>query len=208
MRVLLATTNKAKIKRYGLKLKEYGLDVLTLSDMGITYDVEESGKNPIENAIIKAKTYYKLSGIPTIALDDGLFLENVPDKIQPATNVRRIHGKRLNDEEMIEYYIHLVNQYGEDGKLNGYFLKGLAIVNRDDIFTFDHKVHCQFRNKRSSVINEGYPLASIQFEEALDKFKAELTKEEKDKIMMEREQAIFIFLVDTILNLEKKAKIR
>lgn len=203
MKILLATTNKAKIRRYGLKLKSSGIEIVTLSDLGINYDVDEDGIDPIENAIIKAEAYYKLSGVTTIAIDDGLYLENVPDNIQPATNVRRVNGKRLSDEEMIKYYTNIVNKYGNKGKLNGYFLKGIAIATEKDVFTFDYKVRRQFRNKSSKVINEGYPLASLQFIEEFNKFKSELTREEEDYITIKEEQLIFDFIWDTILKLEK-----
>lgn len=203
MKILLATTNKAEIRRYGLKLKSSGIEIVTLSDLGTNYDVDEDGIDPIENAIIKAEAYYKLSGVTTIAIDDGLYLENVPDNIQPATNVRRVNGKRLSDEEMIKYYTNIVNKYGNKGKLNGYFLKGIAIATEKDVFTFDYKVRRQFRNKSSKVINEGYPLASLQFIEEFNKFKSELTREEEDYITIKEEQLIFDFIWDTILKLEK-----
>ena len=118
MKYLLATTNKAKIRYYGTKLREQGVEIVTLEDLNIKCNVDETGKNPIENAIIKASAYNQISGMPTIALDEGLFLKGVPDHIQPGTHVRRVNGKRLNDIEMIEYYIDLVNKYGENGILN------------------------------------------------------------------------------------------
>ena len=100
--------------------------------------MDETGNNPIENAVIKAKAYYEISHIPTIALDEGLFLENISDEKQPGTHVRRVNNRRLNDKEMIDYYISLVNKYGKDGKLLGYFLKGVAIIDDYDIYTFDY----------------------------------------------------------------------
>lgn len=169
MKCLLATTNKAKIRYSGTKLKERGIEIVTLEELNIDCNVDETGKNPIENAIIKASAYNKLSCMPTIAIDEGLFLEGVPDNIQPGTNVRRVNGKRLNDVEMIEYYIDLVNKYGENGMLKGYFLKGVAIVNQDNTYTFDYKVNRCFTNKQSEVIDEGYPLASIQIVSPLNK---------------------------------------
>ena len=63
---------------------------------------------------------------------------------------------------MIEYYIYLVNKYGKNGFLNGYFLKGVAIVNKDTTYTSVCKASRCFSNKKSEVIDDGYPLASIQ----------------------------------------------
>lgn len=204
MKYLLATTNKAKIRYYGTKLKQRGIEIVTLEDLNIDCDIDETGKNPIENAVIKASAYSKLSGMPTIALDEGLFLEGVPDNIQPGTHVRRINGKRLNDVEMIEYYIDLVNKYGDNGTLKGYFLKGVAIVNQDNTYTFDYKANRCFTNKQSNVIDEGYPLASIQIISSLNKFKSELTEDEEKTTMDVEQKDIFGFILNTIAEIEQE----
>lgn len=207
MKFLLATTNKAKIRYYGTKLTQQGIEIVTLNDLNIDCDVDETGNNPIENAVIKAGAYSKLSGIPTIALDEGLFLENVPNEIQPGVHVRRVNGKRLDDNEMIKHYIELVNQYGNNGELMGYFLKGVAIVDGDDIYTFECKANRCFTNRQSTVIDEGYPLASIQIISPFNKFKSELTEEE-EKVTMDIEQKdIFSFILNTISTIEKKKKL-
>lgn len=203
MKYLLATTNKAKIRYYGTKLREQGIEIVTLEDLNIKCNVDETGKNPIENAIIKASAYNQISGMPTIALDEGLFLKGVPDHIQPGTHVRRVNGKRLNDIEMIEYYIDLVNKYGENGILKGYFLKGVAIVSQGNTYTFECKANRCFTNKKSAVIDEGYPLASIQIISSLNKFKSELTLEEEKRTMDVEQKDIFDFLLNTISTIEQ-----
>lgn len=194
MKVLFATTNPAKIKAYATRLEERGYEIVTLKDLEITTDVEETGKSPVENAIIKAKAYHEISKLPTIALDDALFLENVPENLQPKTNVRRVNGKRLNDEEMIEHYTGLVNQYGKAGKLSGYFQKGIAIATDEKIESFETKSTRCFSNTRCDKVNEGYPLASIQWIEELNKYKAELTKGEEDNIMAQEQKEILGFI--------------
>ena len=203
MKYLLATTNKAKIRRYATRLIEKGIDIITLNDLNINIDVDENGKNPIENAIIKATAYNKATNIITIAMDDGLFLNNVPDELQPGTHVRRVNGKRLNDKEMIDHYISLVNKYGTNGELTGYFKKGVAVVDGDNTYTFEHKCNRKFTNKQSSVIDEGYPLASIQIIESLGKFKSELTKEEEEKVTENERKEICDFIENTINKLEQ-----
>ena len=198
MKYLLATTNKAKIRRYGTKLIENGIDIVTLNDLKIDIDVDENGKDPIENAIIKATAYSQATNMPTIALDDGLFLDNVPDEIQPGTHVRRVNGRRLNDQEMIEYYISLVNKYGTNGELTGYFKKGVAIVAGNETYTYEHKSGRKFTNRQSPVIDEGYPLASIQIVEPIGKFKSELTKEEEEQVVKTERNEICNFIIETI----------
>ena len=114
--VLFATTNPAKIKKYAEKLKEKGIEVLTIKDLGINLKPEETGKNAIENAYIKAKAYYDKTKKTTIGMDNNLFIEELPQEKQPGTYVRRVNGKELNDDEMIVYYTNLVKQYG--GKIS------------------------------------------------------------------------------------------
>lgn len=200
MKILFATTNLAKIKRYGSLLKEKGIEVVTPSDLGIHIDVVEDGKNPLENALIKANSFYKETKITTFAMDDGLFLENVPSNIQPGNNVRRVNGKRLSDSEMIDYYISLANTYGKNGLLNGYFLKGIAVVGEKIEKTFEYKAPRTFRNSSSTVINEGYPLASIQYDNTFNKYVSELSNAEKEIILEKENNEIISFVINSIKN--------
>ena len=112
MKVLFATTNPAKVKRYVTKLEAKGIQVLTLKDINLNLHVEETGKNAIENAYIKAKAYYDATNIVSIGIDNNLFIEELPEEKQPGTHVRRVNGKELTDEEMIEYYTDLVKENG------------------------------------------------------------------------------------------------
>lgn len=206
MKVLFATTNPAKVKYYANRLLEEGIELITLKDLNIEQDVEEDGKTPVENSIIKATAYYKISGLPTIAIDDGLFLDNVIDSIQPGTNVRRVNGKRLNDEEMIEHYINLINKYGNNGILEGYFLKGISIVYKNYTKSFEKKSLRTFINKKSNIINEGYPLNSILIIPSLNKYQSELTEEEQSLLADNEKISIFEFILESINNLEKSIK--
>ena len=70
MEVLFATNNPAKIKIYADKLKENGIQLKTLADLKISDEVEENGKNSIENAIIKAKGNDKTSKSQTIEMEN------------------------------------------------------------------------------------------------------------------------------------------
>ena len=75
MKVLFATTNPAKIKKYAEKLKERNIELLTIKDLGINIKPKETGKNAIENAYIKAKAYYDETKITTIGMDNNLYKE-------------------------------------------------------------------------------------------------------------------------------------
>ncbi len=179
MEALFATNNPAKIKIYSNKLKEKGINLKSLVDLNINIDIEENGKDSIENAIIKAKGYYEFAKIPTIGMDNSLFIEGIADSEQPGTHVRRINGKRLTDKEMIEYYTGLVKKYKKN--LKAKWVYGMAIYDGKNIQTFSwSKGDFYFVEKPSQIINEGYPLDSISILPENGKYFVDLTREEKD----------------------------
>ena len=202
MKVLFATGNATKAQRFSKGLLKKGIEVVTLKDMNIELDVEENGKDAIENALIKARAYSKEVDMPVFAMDDTLYLENVPDEIQPGTHVRRVNGKRLNDEEMIDYYKSLVKRYGTNNLLKGYFLKAVALIYKDEVYTYEIKVHRVFTSTSSNVIREGYPLASIQIVSAFNKYKSELTDEESAQEKREEQKELIKFVLEKIKELE------
>ena len=178
--VLFATTNPAKVKSYKEELKKIGIELKTIKDLDINIDVEENGKNAIENACIKAKAYYNVTKMPTIGMDNNLFIEELPEEKQPGTYVRRINGKYLTDDEMIEYYTKLVNEYG--GKLTAKWVYGMAIYNGKEEKTYTwSKDHFYFIDKPSQKRNTGYPLDSITIVPEFNKYLVELTEEEKNE---------------------------
>ena len=111
MKVLFATTNPAKIKNYKEELNKNGIELITIKDLDFDIEINENGKNALENAFIKAKTYYDATGIVSIGMDNNLFIEGLPEEKQPGTHVRRVNGKRLTDEEMIERMNFVINKY-------------------------------------------------------------------------------------------------
>jgi len=73
--VLVATTNKGKLREFRQILSQLGFQVLSLDDMEEKIHVEEDGKTFIENALKKAKAYGDFYRIPVISEDAGLEVE-------------------------------------------------------------------------------------------------------------------------------------
>lgn len=113
MKILYGTTNIAKLTEMKRAIEPLGIELIGLNDLNQPIPpVDENGKDPLENAKIKAKTYYQTFNMPLFSCDSGLYFDNLPDDLQPGTHIRRINGKELNDEELIEYYASLANTYG------------------------------------------------------------------------------------------------
>ncbi len=71
-RLLIATTSQGKFREWQALLADLPLDLLSLSDLGIDWDVDETGSTYAQNALLKADAYGQASGILTLAEDSGL----------------------------------------------------------------------------------------------------------------------------------------
>ncbi len=76
-RLLIATTNPAKLAEYKLILRDLGidLDLVSIADVGISESPEETGATFTENALIKARFYFERARIATLADDGGLEID-------------------------------------------------------------------------------------------------------------------------------------
>lgn len=197
-KVLFATTNPAKVGKYKKVLEEKGIELITINDLDFKLNINENGKNAIENAYIKAKTYYDATKIPTIGMDNCLFIEELPEENQPGTHVRRVNGKELTDDEMIEYYTNLVKQYG--GKLTAKWVYGIVIYNGKETKEYSwNKSHFYFVDKPCEKRNPGYPLDSISIMPEFNKYFVELKEEDKIKNNTEdNKDDVIEFIVNNI----------
>ena len=196
--ILFATGNPSKAKRFSKGLYEKGIEVITPNDIDKEVKIEENGNSAIENALIKARAYSKYVDIPVIAMDDNLYLENVPKEKQPGMYVRRVNGKRLSDEEMIEYYSKLVKDYGVDGKLTCRWVYGMATIcdGKESTYTWS-KEDFYLVDRPSNKINPGYPLNTISINKKLNKYFTDITDEEKENIK-ESENDVIEFIINNV----------
>ena len=74
-KVLFATENASKAKRFKDKLLKNNIEIITINDLAEKISVEENGKDAIENALIKARAYSKIENIPVFAMDDNLYID-------------------------------------------------------------------------------------------------------------------------------------
>ena len=190
--IIFATSNESKSKRFSKGLKELGIEVLSLKDIDIKLDVEEDGNTAIENALIKARECYRKTRRPSMGMDDTLYMEGVPKDLQPGLFVRRVNGKNLTDEEMIEHYTNLVKEYGKDGRINCKWIYGLAVINEkgeEATYTWS-KDDFYMVSTRSDKINPGYPLNSISKYKKLDKYFTEVTLEDMKLIEVNEDDVV------------------
>jgi XTP/dITP diphosphohydrolase len=70
-KVVLATSNRGKLREINQLLHGLGIEVVPQSDFDVP-DADETGLSFVENAILKARHAARLTGLPAIADDSGL----------------------------------------------------------------------------------------------------------------------------------------
>ena len=96
MKLVLASKNQKKLVEMRDILSHMGVEVCLQSDVGVDVDVEETGTTFEENALIKAETICKASGLPTIADDSGLCVDALDGA--PGVYSARYCGHHGDDE--------------------------------------------------------------------------------------------------------------
>lgn len=160
MKILYGTTNKAKLQAMRKAIDIPGISIIGLNDMESEIpQVNECGKTPLENAGIKAKAYYEAFKMPVFSCDSGLYFDELEEEEQPGIYVRRINGKELSDEEMIEYYSSLAKRHG--GKITGQYRNAIYLVLDED--------H-HYSSMDQSIFTEPFILSAIPHSKRIDGF--------------------------------------
>lgn len=184
MKLLYATTNTAKLDSMRRALGPLSIELTGLYDLNVPLpDVAETGKNPLENAVLKAKIYYEAIHIPLFSCDSGLYFEELQDELQPGTHIRRIGGRSLTDEEMISYYSDLARKHG--GTLTGRYKNAVCLIldpnhiyssMDESIWTAPFLLTDAPHSKRVA----GYPLDSLSLDCKMRKYYYDLSDQKED----------------------------
>jgi XTP/dITP diphosphohydrolase len=96
LQLLVATHNRSKLVELYKALEGIPYELISLADLGIEFDVEETGTTFEENAILKAKAYCALSGLPTLSDDSGLEIDALNG--EPGIYTKRYLGEHKTEE--------------------------------------------------------------------------------------------------------------
>ncbi len=90
MKLLVATTNRGKLREIASILDGAPVELVTLESCSAIPEPEENGATFAENARLKALYYAKATGLPSVADDSGLEIDAL-DKA-PGVHSARWHG--------------------------------------------------------------------------------------------------------------------
>lgn len=188
MKVLLATTNKHKITKWGNIITSLGYELVTLSDLDKTYEEpKEDGLTAIDNAIKKAKFYYEKTGLVTFATDTAIDIEGLNENEQIGlfagravikdSNNNIISEQKLTDQENYDRYEKIINKLG--GKASALYKEALIIYYGNGKYkSISTEVTKDLKTPPSPIIKRNAPLGSFTYYPELNKFRSEINDEE------------------------------
>ena len=127
-KLLIATTNRGKVREYKSLLHDIPFNPVSLTDEGITTVVEETGTTFKENAGLKAETIAAESRLLTLADDSGIEVDALGG--EPGVMSARYAGDDATDAERVEYLLSKMRDVPE-GKRSARFRCVIAIAEPD-----------------------------------------------------------------------------
>lgn len=106
IKFVVASKNKGKINEIKEILKDFPFEVVSMEDVGICDDVEETGRTFEENSMIKAAEISKLSGEIVMADDSGLEVDYLDGA--PGIYSSRFAGDNATDEQRTEKLLRML----------------------------------------------------------------------------------------------------
>lgn len=176
-KLLIATHNPAKLQELQSFLSDVPLEILSLSDVGITQDIIENGKTYKENAEKKALFYAKLSGFPTLSDDGGIEIESLGYK--PGIHSKRWLGFEASDDVLIAHMQKTADKLGANRA--AYFRVVLSFALPDGkVFSVDGEIKGEIAKKPLQRKKAGFPFRSFFYLPDIQKyyFETELTAAE------------------------------
>lgn len=180
-KLLIATHNPAKLSEIRELLSDLPLELVSLSDVNISQEVEEEGTTYVENSQTKALSYAKQSGLPALSDDGGL--EIVALNNEPGVYSKVWLGKDSTEEQLINHMKKVAKDLPDDNR-KAFFKVVLSFaLPTGKIWSEMGEIEGIIAKEPSIKIKKGYPYRHFFFLPKINKyyFESELTLDEQKK---------------------------
>ena len=173
IKLLFGTNNTHKLKEIREILSD--ITVLSLADLMVEMEVEETEDTLRDNAILKAKAYFEVSGLPCFADDTGLEVDALDGA--PGVYSARYAGPNCNPDDNID---KLLGALKDADDRQARFKTVIAFVDGGKIHTFEGIAEGRILKERRGSRGFGYD--PIFLPEGFRQSFAEMSPGEKNNI--------------------------
>ena len=178
-KILIATHNQGKLREIASFLKDLSLEIVSLNDIGIKDDIEETGHTYKENSQMKALFYAKKSNLPSISDDGGLEISALGGA--PGLTSKRWVGKDSTDEKIIEHMKKIAKELPDNNR-KAFFkvVLSLALPN-GKVFSVTGEVEGIIAKEPKAQRVKGFPYRHFFYLPKIQKYyqNEELTNDEQ-----------------------------
>lgn len=178
MKLILASNNKNKLRELKAILADMDVELLTQSEAGCDFEVEETGTTFAENAYLKAKAVFDASGEAAIADDSGLTVEALNGEPGVYTARYAPGGHDASDREKYEY---LLSKLGDEEHRAAKYVSSICCILPDGR-VIRTEGEMPGRILYEPVGDGGFGYDPIFLPDGCDKSMAELGAEVKNRI--------------------------
>ena len=176
MQIVLATHNKGKMSEIN-NLLSSSYEVLTLDHFPDIKEIPETGKTLKENAFIKARTVFEMTGLPSLADDTGLEVESLGG--DPGVYSARYAGEQASYQDNCEKLLKNMMRVPKENR-EAKFRTVIAYKDDNRELSCDGSVKGEISQSPKGSFGFGYD--SVFYYPPLEKTFAELSEEEKNSI--------------------------
>ncbi len=189
MKVVLASKNKHKLEEISQITKQFDMELVLQSELGVDIDVEETGTTFEENSLIKAEAVMKATGMPALADDSGIMV----DALGGAPGVysaRYGFDESLDDWGRLELLLKNTENV-PDGQRQAKFVSVISFITPDgQVIQARGEIHGELTRQPRG--DHGFGYDPIFYYPPLGKTTAQLSPEEKNSVS-HRANALKVF---------------
>lgn len=174
--IVLATTNKNKVKEFQEMVKDLPVEIKSIADFGTIPECIEDGETFDDNAYKKALHTAKILGLPAIADDSGLAVEALNGA--PGVYSARYAGENATDEENCHKL--LKEMEGQENRKAAFHCILSVAVPSGPALTYEATCEGTILTEKQGESGFGYD--PLFYFEPLGKSFAECDMEEKNKV--------------------------
>lgn len=175
--IIIASKNSGKVREFQELFKNLPCKIISLQDLPVLVEPEETGQTFLDNAILKAHYYATHYHKPCLADDSGIAVEALAGA--PGVYSARYAGPAASDLDNIQ--LLLTNMQGIENRACK-FICALALVNAQGELLFTAQGECQGTLLAAPQGANGFGYDPIFYSLDLNKSLALATAAEKNSI--------------------------